>query len=274
MSKVDIEPYAFLLSENKTVELGPYRDPAWSNDGKRIVAVTFSKLNNEIVILDETGALVSRIPIIGYAGRPRFSPDGLKVYYQLVTKNDRTLLAVCDIALGTHSILVDPDAGLDVISYDVSPDGHSLLYVLGGHYGRNYQGTGIFVSDSTGASATRVAKNGLEAFWLPGGEIAYLTRFGENDEEIGGRFGSIFKMNLATKLIQKLEDAPVIFFNSPLKLSRDGKYFYTALPCGRFGQHLVRWPVGSPNAAEDITHCAGRKEIPTTHTSPDWCQGE
>ena len=262
---------AYILKEGKLSVLGKKLTvPVFSPDGKTIAA-THEK---GIVLLDDEGNQQDLIELERRPGKLRWHPDGHKIFYSIETL-DRFFLRMYDLKKKEDRLLLDmsQDAGFGAIR--PSRDGRKVLLWV--HYLRTPEKGGLFLFDLEQSSLKLLLRNGVGPNWHPDGKHIYFdTNKDESGKLINNKLGAIFKMNLETGETTKIQDLEKASFLSPIKLSHDGKYFYSSMPCGQDGQNIVAWPVGNPKKEITITACVSLGEGAglSQDLDPDWYQGE
>ena len=190
------------------------RYPAWAPDGNQIAFTSDRESpedkrqwpKTEIYVMDTDGGNVKRVTDLGFASRPRWSPDGEWILFEGIVDQGRQIYAIRPD--GTDMWMVSeprPEAGMYLGGW--SPDGKQVLYKGSIHGDVRHSFAIIVTLDPIGRS--KVKKR--EEVPLPKIPGVTSVSFGADGKSIlfaGQHFGSwnIYRFRLDTHELIQLTD--------------------------------------------------------------------
>lgn len=249
---------SYLLKDGNLTLLGKKKAaPTFSPNGKKIALATH---DDGIHVVDETGTVLEKIPVIIDTIKTKLGPGHLKwsndasfILYTMWSKDlKQQYLVLYSFEREESAVIVDLGSGTTITSVGVSHDSKRIILAVSDDHGDTRKG--LYICNSDGSGLKRLQKQGFSEMWFPDNKhIAYYTNRDEEGNPINDKWGVIFKMNVDTMMVQKIRDLDYPILQSPIRLTRDGKYFYFPRPLQQGGLHIVAWPVDDSSQEIDLT---------------------
>jgi len=161
----------------------PISDPQWSPEGRRLAYVR----DDEVWVMEADGSRVTRVVAKPGGGtQPRWSPDGHRLAF-ISRRRGWSQVWLIDAPVPRRgrpaadpkppepSVLTEP--GIDVDSFEWSPDGHRLAVVARRHPEPSETSQIAIVNVATGATDVVAGETSMDvgARWLPDGSLLYVS---------------------------------------------------------------------------------------------------
>lgn len=226
--------------------------PQFSPDGSRILFISARSGFNEIWIADADCQNPTQVSAFNESsiGSPRWSPDGKQVLFDRFT-NEQTEIFVFDIETRQAQQLTNHKSPDFLPAW--SADGQEIFFCSERESSR-----AIWKMDSSGGQPTRMTtSSGFESWATVDGKALFFTNY-----------NSIFRLDLESRDVQKVEELKDIFFGRYWTVRGDGIYYLTREVGNRSRIHRFDLKNRTTNLVMELAG-APSKFVPGLTISPD-----
>lgn len=226
--------------------------PQFSPDGSRILFISARSGFNELWLTDANCQNATQLTTFkdSTMGSPRWSPDGKQIVFDRLN-NEQTDVYVYDLA-STETRLLTNNQSPDFLPA-WSADGREIFFCSERESSR-----GIWkVEVSSGETSRMTFNSGFESWATADGKSLYLTHY-----------NSIFKLDLGSKLEQRVEELKDIFFGRYWTVQGDGIYYLTREVGNRSRIHRFDTKTAARTLVMELAG-APSKFVPGLSISPD-----
>jgi serine/threonine protein kinase len=215
---------------------------AMVQDGRSFITAVALR-NTSLWVHDAKGE--RGISVEGNAAQPRFTPDGKKLLYRIVTQapneyvwyRDPGGIEVADLESGRSEPLAP---GFHAVDYDISSDGRQVVMQVADKQGKSRL---WYVPMDRSASPRQIPDvEGVSPRFGPDGEVFFRHYAGTN---VSDTSGNVFRVRLDGTGLRKALETPVLLMSD---ISPDGRWLgvWAPLPDGRLATQLLPLDGGSP----------------------------